>query len=240
MLPLVIAFAVLSWLRLGPAHAITVPTSPPSDAAAIDPSLVSVSIEFFAFPGYMQLRGTSKCLANLASLRGAQPAIRIGGTTQYVEHHLSCRHGDSVRANSHYHTLGSLRIRGRDRATYDANLQAPVNYTVASPADAPTSLTYGPPFFTLAAQFDGEVTLGLNRQLNNQANSLAAGLRAKESMMNLFAIELGNEPDLYASGSPIAAGAAWSQSADISSEAKWFTEMAPSVSASGSRLTTCD
>ena len=83
----------------------------------------------------------------------------------------------------------------RDRAAYDPNLQIPVNYTVASPADAPTALTYGPSFFTLASQLKGEVTVGLNRQLNNQANSLAAGSRAKQSMGNLFAIELGNEPD---------------------------------------------
>lgn len=61
---------------------IAIPSTPPSSAAAIDPSLLSVSIEFFAFPGYTQLAATSNCLANLAGLRGAQPAIRIGGTTQ--------------------------------------------------------------------------------------------------------------------------------------------------------------
>ncbi|KAI9068399.1 glycoside hydrolase family 79 protein [Trametes sanguinea] len=193
-----IASALFASLCIWHVQGIVVPSSAPSNAAAVDPSLVSVSIEFFAFPGYTQLRGTSNCLANLASVRGAQPAVRIGGTTQ-------------------------------DRATYDANLQTPVNYTVASPADAPTTLTYGPSFFSLAAQLQGEVTLGLNRQLNNQANTLAAGTRAKQSMGNLFAIELGNEPDLYSSSSPIAAGNGWSQSADISSEAKWFTAMAPTL-----------
>ncbi len=89
----------------------------------------------------------------------------------------------------------SCSLSHRDRATYDANLQSPVNYTVATPADAPLSLTYGPSFFTLASQLQGQVTVGLNRQLNNEANSLAAGSRAKQSMGNLFAIELGNEPD---------------------------------------------
>lgn len=89
----------------------------------------------------------------------------------------------------------SYSLACRDRATYDANLQSAVNYTVATPADAPLSLTYGPSFFTLASQLKGQVTVGLNRQLNNQANSLAAGSRAKQSMGNLFAIELGNEPD---------------------------------------------
>ncbi|KAI0633644.1 hypothetical protein C8Q77DRAFT_1057947 [Trametes polyzona] len=186
----------LVWLHY--ARAVAVPASPPSNAAVVDPSLVSVSIEFFAFPGYTQLSGTNNCLANLASLRGAQPAVRIGGTTQ-------------------------------DRATYDANLQSPVNYTVASPADAPASLTYGPSFFSLASQLKGDVTIGLNRQLNNQANSLSAGSRAKQTMRNLLAIELGNEPDLYSASSTIAQGKGWSESIDIASEAKWFTAMAPTL-----------
>lgn len=80
MARLSIILAGLLWLRQ--AHAIVVPSSPPSGAAAVDPSLVSISMEFFAFPGYTQLSGTNNCLNNLASLRGAQPAIRIGGTTQ--------------------------------------------------------------------------------------------------------------------------------------------------------------
>ena len=66
------------------ARGISVPSTPPSGAATVDPALVSVSIEFFAFPGYTEMAGTNNCLANLAALRGAQPAIRIGGTTQYV------------------------------------------------------------------------------------------------------------------------------------------------------------
>lgn len=85
---------------------------------------------------------------------------------------------------------------GRDRATYDPNLTTGVNYTVASPTDAPASLTYGPVFFTAAAQLAAkEVTLGLNRQLNQQSNSLAAAVKAKATMSNLYAVELGNEPE---------------------------------------------
>lgn len=37
--------------------------------------------------------------------------------------------------------------------------------------------------------------MGLNRQLNNQPASLAAAVQAKASMGNIFAIELGNEPE---------------------------------------------
>ena len=83
----------------------------------------------------------------------------------------------------------------RDRATYNSSLQTAVNYTVASPADAPTTLTYGPSFFKLANGRKRDVTIGLNRQLNNQANSLSAGAQAKSSVSGLLALELGNEPD---------------------------------------------
>ncbi|KAJ8086107.1 hypothetical protein PM082_004927 [Marasmius tenuissimus] len=177
--------------------AVVIPTAAPSSAATIDPSLLAVSIEFFAFPGYTNVTSTSKCLQNLGDLRGSPVAVRIGGTTQ-------------------------------DRATYDASLADPVKYTVASPNDAPLSLTYGPSFFTLAAGMKGDVTVGLNRQLNNQANTLAAAQRAKQAIPNLLSIELGNEPDLYAASSPIAGGT-WNANADAASERTWFNALAPSV-----------
>lgn len=63
---------------------ITLPLSAPLNASSIDPSLLSVSIEFFAFPGYTDLSATTTCLNNLAELRGAPPAVRIGGTSQCV------------------------------------------------------------------------------------------------------------------------------------------------------------
>ena len=76
-------FAIfVAFLAVGHAYAIAVPSTTPSGAVSVDSSLVSVSIEFFAFPGYTNITGTNNCLANLATLRGAQPAIRIGGTTQ--------------------------------------------------------------------------------------------------------------------------------------------------------------
>ncbi|TFY70569.1 hypothetical protein EVG20_g2440 [Dentipellis fragilis] len=178
--------------------AITVPSSPPSTASSVDPALLSISLEFFAFPGYMQLPSTTTCLANLAGLRGTAPAVRIGGTTQ-------------------------------DRATYNAQLSTPVNYTVASSGDAPTSLTYGPQFFTLASQLQGDVTVGLNRQLNNQVNTLQAAQQAKSTVHNLLALELGNEPDLYGSGSPIIGSSGWSPSVDGASQKAWETALALSV-----------
>lgn len=70
-----------------------------------------------------------------------------------------------------------------------------MTYTVASPSDAPSSLTFGPPLISLAANYGGSVILGLNRRLNNQTNSIAAAKLAKSEMTNLNAIELGNEPN---------------------------------------------
>lgn len=83
----------------------------------------------------------------------------------------------------------------RDRATYDASSSAAVTYTVAAAGDAPDSLTFGPPFVALAADYDGDVTLGLNRRLDNISNTIAAARLAVEEMGNLYAIELGNEPE---------------------------------------------
>ena len=90
---------------------------------------------------------------------------------------------------------GPLTLIFRDRATFDPTLPVAVNYTVATSADAPDSLTFGPQFIALAAQLPGSVTMGLNRQLDNQPASLSAAVLAKSSMANLFAIELGNEPE---------------------------------------------
>ncbi|KDQ49544.1 glycoside hydrolase family 79 protein [Jaapia argillacea MUCL 33604] len=165
----------------------------------VDPAVLSVSLEFFTFPDYTTINATNNCLANIESLRGTFPAIRIGGTTQ-------------------------------DRATYDPTLATAVNYTVASPLDAPLNLTYGPSFFSLAAQMKGDVTVGLNRQLNNMSNSLSAALQAEKTMENLLSIEFGNEPDLYSQSSPIVpAGSTWSPPVDGAVQKQWISSMASSL-----------
>lgn len=160
-----------------------VPSTAPASAVSYDLSLLSISIEFFAFPEYMNIKTTSNCIANLQSLRGTPPAVRIGGTTQYV---LS-----SSLSRCHFSNSASTR----DRATYDPSLATAVNYTVASSADAPASLTFGPMFFDLASELPGDVTIGLNRQLNNLGNTQAAAERAISVVDGLLALELGNEPD---------------------------------------------
>lgn len=83
----------------------------------------------------------------------------------------------------------------RDRATYNASLNEAVTYSVADPKDAPESLTYGPSFISLAAEYDGDVIMGFNRRLDNMANTIAAASLADEEMENLYAVEVGNEPN---------------------------------------------
>ena len=66
------------------AHVVVMLSTPPSDTSAVHSSLLSMSMEPSALPGYTELPAKANCLANLARFRGAQPAIRIGMTTQYA------------------------------------------------------------------------------------------------------------------------------------------------------------
>ncbi|KAI0259233.1 glycoside hydrolase family 79 protein [Gloeopeniophorella convolvens] len=173
----------------------SIPARAPTNAARVDPAQLSLSLEFFAFPGYTALPSTTNCISQLTRLRGTPPAVRIGGTTQ-------------------------------DRATYNPALGTAVNYTVASSGDAPTTLTFGPQFFTLAAALPGDVTIGLNRQLNNQSNTRAAAAAARAAVPHLLALELGNEPEFYAAGSPIIPASGWSPTADGASQQAWQNALA--------------
>ncbi|AFR94233.2 hypothetical protein J008_02075 [Cryptococcus neoformans] len=205
MLPTNTLFSVL--LSLAVASAAVVPRDASasfdlnsgSGTAVKDPAPVAVSIEFFAFPGYVQdLDTTSQCLTNLDHAAGAATRVRIGGTTQ-------------------------------DRATYDPTSSSAVNYYVADPADAPANLTYGPSFFDLASKLNGPTTIGLNRRLNNINNTIAAAEQAVKTMDNLYAIELGNEPDLYSSSDPIAGGESWTPALDAQIQVDWQKQVATSL-----------
>jgi hypothetical protein len=59
-------------------------TLSPENSGSVGQLTVGVSIEFFAFPEYTTLVRTSNCLAHLKTLRGSDPPVRIGGTTQFV------------------------------------------------------------------------------------------------------------------------------------------------------------
>ncbi|PGH14353.1 hypothetical protein AJ80_05943 [Polytolypa hystricis UAMH7299] len=177
-----------------------VPATPPSNAS---PQLVAapigVSLEFFTFPGYM-----NDVAATSTCLRNL---------------------GDL------FGEMPPVRIGGttQDRATYDAGLSSAVDYYVANPADAPASLTFGPSFMSLAGSYGGKVTLGLNRRLNNQANTIAAAQVAIQRMNNLYAIELGNEPNFYSGSDPIAGGS-WDAGRDRTSQVSWQRAVGNSLS----------
>ncbi|KAJ4328835.1 hypothetical protein N0V84_000622 [Fusarium piperis] len=86
---------------------------------------------------------------------------------------------------------------------------------------------------SLAAQYSGNVILGLNRRLNNMDNTIAAAKVAKQNMGNLDAIELGNEPNFFSSSDPIANGASWTAAADYASEVAWQDQVCGNLSTSG-------
>ncbi|KAI9933512.1 hypothetical protein ASPWEDRAFT_617099 [Aspergillus wentii DTO 134E9] len=169
-----------------------IPSSPPSNSSSlIDSTPLGVSLEFFAFPDYIEkVPLTNSCLSALGEVFGTPPPMRIGGTTQ-------------------------------DRATYNASLSLAVSYTVASPDDAPDSLTFGDKFMDLAAGYDGKVTIGVNRRLDDIDNTIAAAKVIQSKLQNLYAIELGNEPNFFESSDPIAHGNAWTAEADAESQVSW-------------------
>ncbi|PNS17613.1 hypothetical protein CAC42_3008 [Sphaceloma murrayae] len=123
-----------------------------------------------------------------------------------------------------------VRIGGttQDRAIYNASQTEAVIYTVADPGDAPMTLTYGPSFISLAGQYPGSVTLGLNRRLNDQPNTIAAAREAVRAMGNLNAIELGNEPNFFTASDPIAGGT-WNAAKDFASQVSWQAAVGPAV-----------
>ncbi|KAF2842356.1 glycoside hydrolase family 79 protein [Patellaria atrata CBS 101060] len=142
-----------------------VPATAPASASALDPAPVGISYEFFTFPAYMN---------DVASTKQCMQNMRdLSGTWP------------------------PIRIGGttQDRATYDAASSAAVTYSVANEKDAPMTLTFGPSFMSIAGTYAGSVVVGLNREKNNQANTIAAAREAKAKIPNLLAIELGNEPE---------------------------------------------
>ncbi|KAK9426086.1 hypothetical protein SUNI508_12630 [Seiridium unicorne] len=159
--------------------------------APLDPAPVGISFEFFAFPSYF---------------------TNVTATNQCLANFQSLTG-----------TWPPIRIGGttQDRAQYDPATSAYVVYTVASAADAPTTLTFGSSFMTLANTYKGTVVVGLNRGTNNITNTIAAAKVAVSGITNLLAIELGNEPEYYASaGQPITSGG-WSPAIDAASQNNW-------------------
>ncbi|RBR13263.1 uncharacterized protein FIESC28_08229 [Fusarium coffeatum] len=175
-----------------------VPGTLPKSAAPLDVSPVGASFEFFMWPSYAtNISLTLPCLEHFNKLYKKRIPIRIGGTTQ-------------------------------DRATYDADFKGYVSYKVDDLLDAPMSLTYGPRFFDLIKTFGAETILGLNRGLNNRSKTFAAATMAKSKAPdNIWAIELGNEPDLfYKYWQYPVAQAPWNETQEGSDAADWAQDFA--------------
>ncbi|PCG92027.1 Glycoside hydrolase, superfamily [Penicillium occitanis (nom. inval.)] len=197
----VLVSSLLTWGVAAATLSFTVPSSPPSNSSGqLSAAPVGVSLEFFTFPAYMN--DVAATTTCLANLKD------LTGTWP------------------------PLRIGGttQDRATYDPSLSQAVSYTVSTSTAAPTSLTYGPSFVSMAASYGGEVILGLNRRLNNISNTIAAAKLAQSQATNLYAMELGNEPNFYTSSDPIAGGASWTAAADYASEITWQDQVCGNLS----------
>ncbi|KAL6364098.1 hypothetical protein LRP88_03531 [Fusarium phalaenopsidis] len=109
-----------------------------------------------------------------------------------------------------------IRIGGttQDRATYDPTFGGYVSYKVDDPLEAPMSLTYGPRFFDL---------IRFNRGLDNRTNTFSAIMEAKARVQKyLWALELGNEPDLfYKYWQYPVAEAPWNETQEAADAADW-------------------
>lgn len=173
----------------------TVPTSASeaSSFATVEAAPVGISFEFFAFPSYF---------------------TNVTATKQCLANWQALSG-----------TWAPIRIGGttQDRATYDASTSAYVVYTVSSASDAPTTLTFGPEFMTLAGTYEGSVVLGLNRELENLDNTVAAAEVALSKIDTLLAIELGNEPDFWG----------WTAAEDYASENDWDIRVGSALGRTG-------
>ncbi|KAI8813802.1 Phosphopantetheine attachment site-containing protein [Cladochytrium replicatum] len=174
-------------------------TAVPNTQGPLRQAIIGISFEFFTFPEYFNDYDMPLTRQCLANLAGV-----VG-------------------------KYPPIRIGGttQDRALYNPALRGPANYFVPSPKDAPQNVTYGSGFMFLAGQYAGDVTLGLNRKLNDLDSTIAAAKRAVSDIPTLTAIELGNEPEFYGSSSPIAGGKAWDQMPTpfLRLRGKWPSEM---------------
>ncbi|KAL2260516.1 hypothetical protein VTK26DRAFT_5443 [Humicola hyalothermophila] len=184
--------------------------------APLDPAPVGLSFEFFAFPSYFS---------------------NVTATNQCL---ANWRDLTGV--------WPPIRIGGttQDRASFDASTSAYVVYSVANPADAPMTLTFGPRFMSLAGTYPGSVVVGLNRGKNNIDNTIAAARAAVAEIPTLLAIELGNEPeckcptlsfelliptrkkDYPRADQPISRGT-WNPAVDAASQIEWNIRVGTAV-----------
>ncbi|KAK3490050.1 hypothetical protein B0T13DRAFT_514543 [Neurospora crassa] len=168
--------------------------------ALLDPAPIGISFEFFAFPSYF---------------------TNVTATQQCLANWKALTG-----------VWPPIRIGGttQDRAQYDSKTSAYVVYSVADAKDAPSVLTFGPRFMTLAGTYEGSVVVGLNRGKNEIENTIAAAKVAVSEVKNLLAIELGNEPEYWVKdGQPITSGVNWTPATDAASQNNWNIQVGSAV-----------
>ncbi|KAI7958245.1 hypothetical protein MJO29_006462 [Puccinia striiformis f. sp. tritici] len=128
-----------------------------------------------------------------------------------------------------------IRIGGttQDRAVYDPNETLPVRFTLPPGQLVPLTLTFGPRFIELASRLKGATTIGFNRRLADVNNVGLAALAALQKMKNLYAIELGNEPEFWDPKSPEVGGQPWTPKADANSQIRWQQDISQKIKSSG-------
>ncbi|KAL2836299.1 hypothetical protein BJY01DRAFT_252030 [Aspergillus pseudoustus] len=169
-----------------------IPSKPPQNATPLEPTPIGMLFEFYMWPSYMtNITPPMHCVERLSDIYGHKTPIRIGGTTQ-------------------------------DRATYDPDFDGYISYINDDPLVAPMELTYGPKFWDLIAKYDTESMLGFNRGDNNRTNMLSAVLEARRRAgSQLWAVEIGNEPDVYNMWNKSIVVPPWNASQEGESAADW-------------------
>ncbi|CZR51750.1 uncharacterized protein PAC_01627 [Phialocephala subalpina] len=191
--------ALLSVLGLAYAGTttLTVPGKPPPGCATLDRAPVALSFEFYEFPSYF---------TNVSN-------------TETCMKHLHDVSGVWPR----------IRIGGtsQDYSTYVPSLDPYIVYSVPDPATLAKNITFGPRFIDLAESYPGTVVMGLNRGGDNLNNTIEAAVAIEKRMHNLQAIELGNEPDIYAAlNFPLTSNSGynlttWTPETEAHSESTW-------------------
>jgi hypothetical protein len=189
--------------------AFTIPSTTLANASQIlDPRFAGFGIEFsniFSFTGTAENPNTfsSNLIANLKSLAGVGPCIRIGGNTQ-----------DNAQYEANF-----------TEATIGRNPNPTLQPTIVGYVPFDNDI-YGPELFKALGTFPAgtQFIYGLNLAYDNpdylQRITTTASAVLSALNQNLYSFEIGNEPDLYDSTAPYRAGQTWDGSV-YSSE--WVT-----------------
>ncbi|KAM6516713.1 hypothetical protein FALCPG4_014886 [Fusarium falciforme] len=118
----------------------------------------------------------------------------------------------------------AIRIGGtsEDYGTFDPNLTVPNVATGVAPTGQAIT-TYGPLLMRLIVEYKGTIVWGLNRGMNNISNTIEAAKAAVREIPSLYALELGNEPAIFAGlGFPVASTVdEWTPETEAESNSNW-------------------